>query len=173
MWLEFNYLYTARIFKPSKCLFSATLCSDPSNTIQTDPVLNKNTLAKNFYGLKLSIKFFLGDYLYQWVHRGLARSETTIYQKLAPCQSTNEFGFKVTCQKVFCNGSPYIISSLTLMFPLVQNVTFIVSPTPVNNNRLALIAVMVKGKFFVAIFDGVTWLIGRFLHFKAMASRRI
>ena len=143
------------------------MCSDLSNTIQTEPVLNENTLAKNFYGLKLSIKFLLREDAYYWTHPGLNRPQTTIYQGIAQCQSKTEDGFKVTCQKFFCSGSAYIISSLTLMFPLVHNVTFGVSPTPITNNPLDVVAVMVKGKCFVAIFDSVTWNNGEICSFRS------
>ena len=157
-------------FKPSKCLFLATVCSDLSNTIQTEPVLNENTLAKNFYGLRLSIKFLLRKDSYYWTHPGLKnrpQTQTTIYQKIAPCKSKKENGFKVTCQKFPCDGSTYIISSLTLMFPLVHNVVFGVNPISINNTPLDLITVMVKGKCFVAIFGSVTWGNGEICSFQS------
>ena len=33
-----------------------------------------------------------------------------------------EHGFYVSCKKVFCEGSTYIFSSLTLVFPLDRSV---------------------------------------------------
>ena len=156
-------------FKSSKCLFLATVCSDLSNTIQTEPVLNENTLAKNFYGLKLSIKFLLREDAYYWNIPGLdeRQTQTAIYHQIAKCQNKNENGFKVTCQKFFCSGSAYIISSLTLMFPLVHDVAFSVSRNLNPNNPLDLIAVVVKGKCFVAIFGSVTWGNGEIWSFRS------
>ena len=143
------------------------MCSDLSNTIETEPVLNENTLAKNFSGLKLSIKFLLHEDVYYWTHPGLSWPLTTIYQGIAKCQNKNDNGFKVTCQKFFCSGSAYIISSLTLMFPLVHNVAFGVSRTLNANNPLDMIAIVVNGKFFVAIFGSVTWGNGEICSFRS------
>ena len=127
--------------------FFAAVCSDPSNKIQTEPVLVNNTLARNFNGLKLSVKFQLvGDYYY-WTHPGLKLSQITIYNPIFQCGSRSENGFNVTCQKVSCGGSTYIIISLTLMFSLNTDVTFAVYE---RNNRLTIeiasVDVHVKGE---------------------------
>ena len=123
------------------------MCSDPSNKIQTEPVLIHNTVARNFNGLKLSVKFQLaGDY-YSWTHPGLNRRQNTIYSKfLQPaCGNKSENNFRVTCQQVSCGELTYIISSLTLMFSLTKRVTFSVylQNSPVE---VASVDVNVKGK---------------------------
>ena len=125
------------------------MCSDLLNKIQTKPVLIHNTLAKNFNWLKLSIKFQLVGDSYYWTHLGLKPSQTTIYNPILKpaCGSRNDNGFHVTCRQVSCGKSAYIISSLTLMFPLNTSVTFRVYEQK-NLLRIekASVDVQVKGK---------------------------
>ena len=141
-------LFTAQCITGT-ILFFAAICLDPSNKIQTEPVLVENTLAKNFNGIKLSVKFQLIRNFYFWTHPGLTLSQTTIYNPIlhTACRNKSENAFRVTCQEVLCGKSTYIISSLTLMFSLNTNVTFAVyqhnGPLTV---KVASIDVRVKGK---------------------------
>ena len=129
-------------------------CSIPLNTIQTEPVLIENTLAKNFNGLKLSIKFLLIGGTYQWLHPILypRRTQTNIYSDLSRCVDERaENGFGLTCQKFSCEKSTYIISSLTLMFPLDKDVTFAVVRSGTSSATLASINIKVKGKLTLVL----------------------
>ena len=110
--------------------FFAALCSDPSNTIHTEPVFVRNTLARNFSGLKLSIKLLLDEgYSYKWVHPDFTRTTHSIYNPLVSCANYIQSDFQVTCKRVSCEGLIYIISSLTLMFPLDRDVKLAVIMT--------------------------------------------
>ena len=104
-------------------------------------------MARNFNGLKLSVKFQLVDDFYYWTHPGLTRFETTIYTPFVPCYSRSGNDFRVTCKQVLCEGSTYIISSLTLMFSLDTDVTFTVYQRNGDLSvKIASINVIVKGK---------------------------
>ena len=125
----------------------AAQCLDYSNTFQTEPVLIKNTLAKNFNGLKLSTKFLLIGDFYIWSHRAFnPYVQTIIYTSLALCANNIQNGFKVTCQRVSCERSTYKVSSLTVMFPLDKDITFAVIEAGYNQVQLASIDIKVKGK---------------------------
>ena len=122
------------------------------NTIQTEPVLIENTLARNFNGLKLSINFLLIGGTYSWSHPILdPRRQTNIYSDFARCVEDTENGFDLTCQKVSCEKSTYIISSLTLMFPLDKDVTFTVVRSVTSPAKLAAIDINVKGKLTLVL----------------------
>ena len=141
---SFLSYFTAQCIIGPILLFAA-VCSDPSNEIQTEPVLVQNVLARNFNELKLSVKLQLVGDLYYWTHPGLTRSQTTIYNPISQCTFDRENGFEVICQKVSCGKSTYIISSLTLMFSLDTDVTFTVYQ---QNSflQVAAINIHVKGK---------------------------
>ena len=126
----------------------STACSDPSDRIRTEPVLLNNTLARNFQGLKLSIKLFGKSDLYSWSHPGFTPRRTTIYQpnEHPPCVNKSENGFHVTCQLVSGPGSINIISTMTLMFPLDKNVTFTACQGEACSIKLACIDIKVGGK---------------------------
>ena len=127
--------------------FFAVDCSHPSTEIHTEPVLVENTLARNFNRLKLSIKFlFANDSYYVWLHNGLIVSQNTIYNIFSSCVNNIENGFRMTCRNVSCERSTYIISSLTLMFPLNRDVSFAVIEVGRNTTQLASVDVKVKGK---------------------------
>ena len=101
-WQLFILCYCASII--GTILLSAAVCSDSSNTIQTEPVLVGNTLTRNFNGLKLSVKFLLvGDSCY-WSHPGLTVPQTTIYNKFLLCHTMIDKGFHETCQHVLYEG---------------------------------------------------------------------
>ena len=121
-------------------------CSDTSSTIQTEPVLNENTLARNFNGLKLSIKFLLVGNQYLWTHFGLTQNENNIYTSIALCANSNANNFQVTCQKISCTTSTYIKSSLTINFPLDKDITFAVVQRAPTQTQLASIHINVRGK---------------------------
>ena len=128
-------------------LLFAAVCSDPSNIIQTEPVLIENTVARNFNGLKLSVKFQLVDNYFFWTHPGLTRPQTTIYNPLVLCYNRSDNDFNMTCQQVLCRGSTYIISSLTLMFPLNADVVFTAYQRNYRQSvKIASIDVIVKCK---------------------------
>ena len=127
--------------------FFAVDCSRSSTAIHTEPVLVENTLARYFSGLKLSIKFpFVNSSSYSWTHNGLIVAQNTIYNIFSSCVNNIENGFRMTCQKVSCERSTYIISSLTLMFPLNRDVSFAVIEVGRNTTQLASVDVKVKGK---------------------------
>ena len=130
-------------------LLFAGVCSNALNTIQTEPVLINNIVARNFKGLKLSVEFQLIGDIYYWTHPGLISSEITLFSSLAQCRNRSEYAvFWVTCQEVFCQGSTFIISSLTVMLPLDKNITFAVyGRTHSNSIGLPSIDIDVKGKF--------------------------
>ena len=120
--------------------------SDLATTIQTEPVLIQNTLARNFIGLKLSVDFLLvGNDQYFWTHPGLTRTETIIRTPFA-CVNKAENGFQVTCLINSKEGSTFIKSSLTLMFPLDKDVTFSVYHRTTPQVLLSTIDIKVKGK---------------------------
>ena len=106
----------------------------------------ENTLASNFIGFKLSIKFLSDDDAYIWSHPGFNHSQNIIFSAFASCANRSENSFQVTCQNVSCERSTYeIISSLTLMFPLNKNVTFAVIQLGARR-ELASIDIKVRGK---------------------------
>ena len=122
-------------------------CCRSLNKIQTEPVLINNTLARHFEGLKLSITFLFVDDDYFWTHPDfIFFKQSTIYTALASCRNSVENGFNVTCQQVSNGNSTYIMSSLTLMFPLDKDVTFAVFKTRTNKVQLASINIKIKGK---------------------------
>ena len=125
----------------------AAISSDLATTIQTKPVLIHNTLAKNFIGLKLSIEFLLVGNDYIWTHPGLTPkiTETVIYSPFTRCRNMDENGFLVTCQVNSNEGSTFIKSSLTLMFPLDRDVTISVYHRT-TSQVLSTIDIKVKGK---------------------------
>ena len=127
-------------------------CSTPLNTIQTEPVLIENTLARNFNGLKLSIKFLLIGGTYHWSHPIFdPRTQTNIYSDFTTCLENPDNGFGLTCQKFSCEKSTYIISSLTLMSPLDKDVTFTVIRSGTSPATLAFIDIKVKGKLTLVL----------------------
>ena len=122
--------------------------SDFGTTIQTEPVLIQNTLARNFVGLKLSVEFLLVGNDYLWTHPDLTpkKRETVIYSPFTQrCVNKDENGFLVTCQVNSNEGSTFIKSSLTLMFPLDRDVTFSVYHRT-TSQVLSTIDIKVKGK---------------------------
>ena len=120
----------------------AAISSDLATTIQTKPVLIQNTLARNFIGLKLSVEFSLDV----WTHPGLTRTETAIYSPFTRCVNTAENGFLVTCHVNSNEGSTFIKSSLTLIFPLDKDVTFSVYHKTTSQVLLSTIDIKVKGE---------------------------
>ena len=134
---------------PTYFYFFAAACSNALNTIQTEPVLVDNTLARNFIGLKLSVKFLLVGHVYVWSHPNLNAIvlENFIYNSIASCINSSQHGFQVTCRQFVCENSTYIISSLTLMFPLDNDVTFSVFEEVWN--QIASIDIQVKGKLTI------------------------
>ena len=120
--------------------------SDLATTIQTNPVLIENTLARNFIGLKLSVEFLFVGNDYFWSHPGVTLTETLIYSPFTRCVNTAEKGFLVTCQINSNEGSTFIKSSLTLMFPLDRDVTFSVYHRTTSRVLLSTIDIKVKGK---------------------------
>ena len=140
-------------------LVFAVVSSDSSATIQTEPLLIQNNLARNFDELKLSVKFLYVGNNYLWTHPGLTRTETVIYSPFTSCVNKQEKGFKVTCQKVHDDGFTFIKSSLTLMFPLDKDVTFSVyHKFMVQLDLLSFINVKVGGKLIKLVY--------KLLHFK-------
>ena len=119
------------------------MCPDPANKIRTEPDLSINTLASNFFGLKLSYKFSLDDngVTYVWSHPNLKPIQTTIYNELNGCNNKNENGFDVTCLKCTSGKSTIIITSLTVRLSLDTNVTFAVS----GATKLDDVDFMIKG----------------------------
>ena len=101
-------------------------------------------MARNFDGLKLSIKLLLTGDWYCGSHPGLIENTNTIYHPIASCETKNENGFQVTCKQISCGGSTYIISVLTVMFPLKKDVTFAVMSG--SNQQLDFIAIRVRSK---------------------------
>ena len=127
----------------------AAVSSDLVTTIQTEPVLIQNTLARNFIGLKLSVEFLLVGNHYLWSHPDFdSKIETVIYSPFTRrCINTAEKGFQVTCHVNSNEGSTFIKSSLTLMFPLDRDVTFSVyDKTASQQVLLSTIDIKVKGK---------------------------
>ena len=132
-------------------VFFAVDRSHPSTEIHIESVLVENTLARNLNGLKLSIKFLFVNYsYYSCSHNGLIFSRNTIYNVFSSCVNNIENEFRVTCQKVSCVRSTYIISSLTLMFPLDRDVSFAVNEVGINPTQLASVDVKVKDKLINA-----------------------
>ena len=141
-------------------LVFAVVSSDSSATIQTEPLLIQNNLARNFDELKLSVKFlYVGNNYYLWTHPGLTRTETVIYSPFTLCVNNYEMGFKVTCQKVRDDGFTFIKSSLTLMFPLDKDVTFSVyHKFMAQLDLFSFIDIKVGGKLIKLVY--------KLLHFK-------
>ena len=126
----------------------AAQCSIPSNSIQTEPVLTKNTVARNFNKLKLWIKFQFQSGQYYWSLPGFTPNQLSIFTQFAPClEENNETDFVVSCQNVSCNTANYVIGSLTLRFPLDKNVSFAVIRVTSNQDKvqLASINITIKG----------------------------
>ena len=135
------------------------MCSNPSNKIQTNPALVQNIVARNFKGLMLSARFLgVGDN-YVWKHPTFVPSQslTTIYNSIFPCKNRHENGFRVTCKTVSCGGSTYIISSLTVTFPLNEDATFAVRSA--DNQTLLSIEIKVKSKLIKLIINRCTQLL--------------
>ena len=103
----------------------------------------RNTLARNFRGLKLSIKFLFENSTFKWLYPDFTPHEISIYSPFLSCKNRTQIDFLMTCQKVSCQGSVYILSSLTMMFPLDENVNFSV----VGTNKNPTFAIEVKGQF--------------------------
>ena len=117
------------------------------NEIQTEPVLINNTLARHFNKLKLLITVLFVNESYFWTHPDfIPVKQTAIYTAVGSCQNSVENGFNVTCQQISLGNSTFIMSSLTLMFPLDRGVTFAVIRTGTNEVQLAFIDIKVKGK---------------------------
>ena len=131
------------------------MCSNPSNKIQTNPALVQNIVARNFKGLILSGRFLVEGNNYVWKHPTFVPSQlqTTIYNSLSPCQNRHENGFRVTCKTVSCEGSTYVISSLTVTFPLNKDARFAVIDGQ-NSQTLLSIEIKVKGKLMELIIIG-------------------
>ena len=136
------------------------MCSNPSNKIQTNPALVQNIVARNFKELMLSARFLVVGNNYVWKHPTFVPSQyqTTIYNSLLPCKNTDENGFRVTCKIVFCGESTYIISSLTVTFPLNEDATFAVIRSG-NSQTLLSIEIKVKSKLIKLIINRCTQLL--------------
>ena len=84
---------------------------------------------------------------YIWSHPKLSPIQTVIYNPILFCSNKDENGFHITCKQVRCDQSTYIISSLTLMFPLRNSVGFALwYQRNENHHVLASIDINVKGK---------------------------
>ena len=136
------------------------MCSNLSNKIQTNPALVQNIVARNFKGLMLSARFLVVGNNYVWKHPTFvpSQSQTTIYNSFLPCENRDENGLRVTCKTVSCGGSTYIISSLTVTFPLNEDATFAVVRSA-DNQILLSIQIKVKGKLIKLIINRCTQLL--------------
>ena len=126
------------------CYCFSVKCSDPQDKIQTDPILVEDIVARNFSGLKLSIKFLDDGKDYIWMHPSLTFKKSKIFS--GSCINTIESDFTATCRQITCDGFTYILSSLILMFPIDKDVTFDVSLDESSQAPLASINIKVKGK---------------------------
>ena len=136
------------------------MCSNPSNKIQTNPALVQNVVARNFKGLMLSARFLVEGNNYVWKHPIFvsSQSQTTIYNSFLPCENRVENGLRVTCKTLSCRGSTYIISSLTVTFPLNEDATFAVIRSG-NSQTLLSIVIKVKSKLIKLIINRCTQLL--------------
>ena len=134
-----------RLLHHSFTFLVAAVCSSSSHTIHTEPVLVENTLARNFIGFKLSIKFVSVGGSYIWSHPAFTPRQSGIFSVFVSCANRSEINFQVTCQNVSCESSYEIISSLSLMFPLNKNVRFAVIQLG-TRAELASIDIKVRGK---------------------------
>ena len=125
------------------CYCLSVGCSDPQGKIQTEPILIENTVAKHFTGLKLSIKLLDDGKDYIWKHPSLTLETSKIFRHI--CINTVESDFQVTCRQVPCGRFRYIMSSLILMNPLDEDVTFGVSLDGSSQVPLDSINIKVRG----------------------------